>query len=841
MSDKSKLGFNINPKNYDELNSTDNLITSGSDSGWLGKKLQGDNNSTIDLSKINPLFDKDLYEKYRPGVNTNDGSVNQDIWGYKCFNSPVSFRNGIYGDTYSIQSIENDDIIAGAYDGISIQPCQKNTIHDGVFDSEYYSYKLHSDTHDKCVTSAYTGKMRHHITFSEPTNYQLFSNAMINGSSIENMTLTSTADTKYYCQSYIYNNPSDTDLHIYNGVKIYSEINSKSEYTDEINIVSSKCDTTSSTRPYKVSRITVGTACDNDPILEKESQVSGNCIRMYSANGNAHGVDHINDNISSIIITPKTINLSSTGTDNNYTSLFIITQDSLDVSLYNDGIHTKTFRHDGKYLIQTPYGQLYSQSIMSGPVTDIIYNFNDIKDINDINHTQTTNSDAFRFLLRSSMSDERQPIPDTVGALRIGCDITYTGPGVDLNYKVIGTSITPLSLSTAAIQLNTVHIDDKFKDYNYVWPCAKIVPGSGTFGDGLGAIPTDDIKFVSLNQRDSSHIICDYLTVKNTIKCSNILGSGLAYINTVNNVTTDVLTVSNENLILPRGNKEVTIGSSDNRLNEIYADRLKGTADKAMNDYYGNDINATYVNKLNNTKNDIQSHNAIIGSGERLFFFNEPCIEDSIESPEDIPKPHISMGASYEDNGVTSKNVFSWTNKNNTITQKCTISSRFTYDEGGQYGATNFYVYPEASSNNLFSSHIGKSNSPWDYIYCNTLNCNTLICNSFPTITGDKNKTSVGNIRLLAIQSPYIPDTDIYKTIGHGSEIQSPIMIDGKEFNIYIARLGTVVENGANIIKLMGDIDSVVVEGKWRLLSSVYITNDRAGIMYTPALAMRVE
>lgn len=98
MSDKSKLGFNINPKNYDELNSTDNLITSGSDSGWLGKKLQGDDSNDLDLSKINPLFDKELYEKYRPGVNTNDGSVNQDIWGYKCFNSPVSFRNGIYGE-----------------------------------------------------------------------------------------------------------------------------------------------------------------------------------------------------------------------------------------------------------------------------------------------------------------------------------------------------------------------------------------------------------------------------------------------------------------------------------------------------------------------------------------------------------------------------------------------------------------------------------------------------------------------------------------------------------------------------------------------------------------------
>lgn len=343
MSDKSKLGFNINPKNYDELNSTDNLITSGSDSGWLGKKLQGDDSNDLDLSKINPLFDKELYEKYRPGVNTNDGSVNQDIWGYKCFNSPVSFRNGIYGDTYSIKSIEGDNITTGAYDGISIQPCQKNIIHDCMFDSQYYSYKLHSDiigvTHDKCVTSAYTGKMLHPITFNEPTNYQLFSNAIINGSSIENMTLTSTAYTRYYCQSYIYNNPSDTDLHIYNGVKIYSEINSKSEYTDEINIVSSKCDTSGSRFPYKASRITVGTDCSDDPTLEQVHSVSGNCIRMYSANGNEYSVDHTNDNISSIIITPDYISMSaknnaSQSTDNPYIKI--------------DGIDNSITLHAGK-------------------------------------------------------------------------------------------------------------------------------------------------------------------------------------------------------------------------------------------------------------------------------------------------------------------------------------------------------------------------------------------------------------------------------------------------------------------------------------------------------------
>ena len=832
MSDKSKLGFNINPNNYDELNSTDNLITSGSDSGWLGKKLQGDDSNDLDLSKINPLFDKELYEKYRPGVNTNDGSVNQDIWGYKCFNSPVSFRNGIYGDTYSIQSIEGDNITTDAYDGISIQPCQKNITDDSMFDSKYYSYKLHSDILGiKCVTSTYTGKMWNPITFNEPTNYQLFSNGTINGSSVENITLTSTADTKYYCQSYIYNNPSDTDLHIYNGVKIYSEINSKNEYTDEINIVSSKCDTTSSTMPYKVSRITVGTACNNDPILEKESSVSGNCIRMYSTNGNELGFDYTNDNISSIIITPKTINLSSTGADNNYTSLFIITPDSLDVSLYNDGIHIKTFRHDGKYLIQTPYGQLYSQSTMSGPVTDIIYNFNDI---NDINNAQTTNSDAFELLLRS-ISDERQPIPDTVGAMRIGCDITYTGPGVDLNYKVIGTSITPISLSTAAIQLNTVHLDDKFKDYNYVWPCAKIVSGSGTFG----AIPTDDIKFVSLNQRDSSHIICDYLTVKNAIKCSNILGSGLAYINPVNNVTTDVLTVSDENLILPRGNKEVTIGSSDNQLNEIYAYKFIGTADKAIYDYYGNDIRDTYVIKLNNYRNDIQSRNAIIGSGERLFFFNEPCIENSIESPEDIPKPYISIGASYEDNGVTSKNVFSWTNKDNSITRKCTISSKYDYD--ARISTAYFSVYPESGD----IADIGMAGAKWSNIWCKRLFCDEVRGSQFPTIVGSTDETSVGNIRLLCIKAPTVSQI-LTRTIEPGEAFEYPVTLsDNRPVNpysikctIHIAKF-KVADNSNNSI---GIDPGAQVYGKWVALSSTYINASSANIsLCFPVLAMRVE
>lgn len=566
MSDKSKLGFNINPKNYDELNSTDNLITSGSDSGWLGKKLQGDGSNDLDLSKINPLFDKELYERYRPGVNTNDGSVNQDIWGYKCFNSPVSFRNGIYGDTYSITE---------------------------------------------------------HKSNSEP---------------------------------------------------ILVLRTAHGSYEGRISIAGSSM------------TMTTGQDADSDPYIE------------------------INGDDNSIILHAEKLNLP--------------------------------------------------------PVT--------------VNH---------------ALSADNAQSADNAGFA---------------NRARI--------LSQNADSANYIEVTD-----NSLVPVGRSV--------SLGGI--------------TAKFDCVYAHVFDGIARS---AAALAY--SEGGITAILLTADSHNLIRPVGNEEINIGDVNHKLGTIYAGSFNGkatsadtadTAGRAIHDYYGNDIRGTYVIKNLNTSNDIQSYNAIIGSGERLFFFNEPCIENSIESPEDIPKPHVSIGTTYENNGVTSKNVFSWTNKNNTITQKCTISSRFSYDEGGQYGATNFYVYPEASSNNLFSSHIGKSNSPWDYIYCNTLNCSTLICKNFPTIAGDKNKTSVGNIRLLAIQSPYIPDTDIYKTIEHGSEIQSPIMIDGKEFNIYIARLGTVVENGANIIKLMIDVESGVVEGKWRLLSSVYITNDRAGIMYTPVLAMRVE
>ena len=338
------------------------------------------------------------------------------------------------------------------------------------------------------------------------------------------------------------------------------------------------------------------------------------------------------------------------------------------------------------------------------------------------------------------------------------------------------------------------------------------------------------------------HIICDYLTVKNAIKCSNILGSGLAYINPVNNVATDVLTVSDENLILPRGNKEVTIGSSDNQLNEIYAYKFIGTADKAIHDYYGNDIRDTYVIKLNNYRNDIQSCNAIIGSGERLFFFNEPCIENSIESPEDIPKPYISIGASYEDNGVTSKNVFSWTNKDNSITRKCTISSKYDYD--ARISTAYFSVYPEKAHSDDIAD-IGMAGAKWSNIWCKRLFCDEVRGSQFPTIVGSTDETSVGNIRLLCIKAPTVSQI-LTRTIEPGEAFEYPVTLsDNRPVNpysikctIHIAKF-KVADNSNNSI---GIDPGAQVDGKWVALSSTYINASSANIsLCFPVLAMRVE
>lgn len=813
MSDKSKLGFNINPKNYDELNSTDNLITSGSDSGWLGKKLQGDDSNDLDLSKINPLFDKELYEKYRPGVNTNDGSVNQDIWGYKCFNSPVSFRNGIYGDTYSIQSIENDDMITGAYDGISIQPCQKNITHDGAFDSKYYSYKLHSEiigiTHDKCVTSTYAGKMWHPIVFNEPYNYQLFSNAAINGSSIENITLTSTVDTKYYCQSYIYNNPSDTDLHIYNGVKIYSEINSKSEYTDEINIVSSKCDTTSSTRPYKVSRITVGTACDNDPILEKESQVSGNCIRMYSTNGNEFNFDHTNDNISSIIITPEIIN---TSVDNK-----IITID----------YHTDKLTGDD-----------YNYS---KPVIDIAFDY-----------TKATDDPAnlILFQMASLLNIQDATVSDAEDAVpSINVHGIFKNGNDDI-IKYRGTRITPTSIAVNAIQFNRFIMGDTFisNTHNKLVPVEYIFKQNDTDETGTN---TYGLKLLSCDGKLKTSFICDYLVVNESIKYKSTVSytDRLVYIDPETSNTTNVLTVQSNNLILPRENSAINIGDKDNRFGTIYGDlngtaviaEHAGTAEQATKDQDGNIIKSSYLNILDFGRNDIESYNAIIGNEkEKLLFLKERYFDYNSAIPPKN-KSYASIKCSFTDTLTSYKTIISWSNEadDKPITKVCHVDYNLAYNYTTK--KYSFYIMPNGVASDdpkyVESMNIGAPDAPWDNIYCKNFPTvhNTLIGHGV-SASGSL-QTSIGCIRLLCVEIRPV-QVAINEQIRPGFAIRDgKITIDGNEYLVYLA--GFAVEDQSNSILVKPISDSVVTDS-WYSLSGIFLAhNTESYVKYIPILAIR--
>lgn len=828
MSDKSKLGFNINPNSYDELNSTDNLITSGSDSGWLGKKLQGDNNNDLDLSKINPLFDKELYEKYRPGVNTNDGSVNQDIWGFKCFNSPVSFRNGIYGDTYSIKSIEGieDSIIHKyAYNGISTAVNDKSHIDDkDARDNVRYSYNLTKELltaqEKSYIASTYTGKLRRELNSAVRPTYDLFEKEpRVYGSSIENETSVS-GDVRTDCfWLYTYCNPDKTKLNIYNGINAYSS-NSPTQYINErneINIASTifNDDNTGTTQDiehtYSESRVTVGTNCKEDIVIKDYTSASGNCIRMYSTNGRYHNAEYINDNISSIVITPEIINTS------------------IDNKIIAIDYHTSKLTGDD-----------YNYSI---PFIDVTFDYTKVTD---------DPANLMLFQINSLLNIQDATTSNTED---LAPSINVYGIFKNANSDIIkyrGTQITPTSITVNAIQFNQLTFGETFISniHNKLVPVEYIFKQNDNDETGIN---TYGLKLLGCDSKFKTSFICDYLEVSKSIKCSNIVGIAsaaekLVYVNPTNNTTTDLLTVSNENLILPRGNQTIKLGSTDNRFGTIYGD-LNGTAvlaehaataEQATKDQDGNVIKSSYLNILDFGRNNIESYNAIIGGGERLFFFVDEKYFDTNNTIPPIHKSYSSIGTSgtYETEcynlyisktlGINPGNPDE--DEDMTRTKKCCVSYELKFDS--ETAIADFSIYPKTSTSDTFESvdsmNIGKPDAPWDEIHCKR----------FPTIAGATDTTFVGNIRLLCIKGPATLTT-ITHEIRHGSIIQNPMQIGEKQFTIHIANL-RIVDNSGNFIGVEGEPDTV--EGEWQLLSSaLVVANSPSKAVFTPVLAMRIR
>ena len=870
MSDKSKLGFNIKPKNYDELNSTDNLITSGSDSGWLGKKLQGDDSNDLDLSKINPLFDKELYEKYRPGVNTNDGSVNQDIWGYKCFNSPVSFRNGIYGDTYSIteQKSSGDiiNLIPETYATIKSDTTVKNKIYNRTdndtnnyseyiykkyhgpvdYDNSQFTYmdtvipdsddhtisdiiiKSHSESH--CDNNAFAINDEYERTLcSVRPNYYIASAPDV--SDAQYVYSVNYANTQYERKLQAYTPAVSTDNYFLTDEKNVTATFSMHanspyilDYGDEpetganILLETNRTKTVDGAVSDRYASCIIASPDYIDSsvtLLAREDsnkcniEVTTNYIQIGAADGD---FSTTNDKFSRIFVLNNRINKSISG-------------NAIDIDY-----HVKDIVVD----------YLSTKSNITGPAIDITFDYRKTAINGQVDSSIET------YCLGAAYPAKFQNLNGVASINVAGIYAIEDENNLPTYKKYCGTYITPTSITTNGIQFDMLDFDDIRDPHSTIHN--KLVPVARKFNN----IDTAGLQLFACATDTPTSFICDYLEVSKSIKCSNIVGSGLAYVNPTNNAVTDVLTVSNENLILPRGNKTIQLGSADNRFGTIYGD-LNGTAviadhaataEQATKDQDGNIIKSSYLNILDFGRNDIESYNAIIGGGERIFFFDEKYFDTNNTIPP-IHKSYSSIGTSgtYETecyNLYISKTL--GVNPGNpdediTRTKKCCVSCELKFDS--ETAIADFSIYPKTSTSDTFESvdsmNIGKPDAPWDELYCN----------KFPTIAGTTDTTLVGNIRLLCIKAPTASQT-LTRTIEPGEEFEYPVTLsDNRPVNpysikctIHIAKF-KVADNSNNSI---GIDPGAQVAGKWVALSSTYINANSANIsLCFPVLAIRVE
>ena len=101
-------GFRIDKHTPSDNYKNDYLVTSGTDSSTNGRGYIANavsKESTI--GKMEHVFDEN--NTHPMNTYNSDGSFNQEIWGYKSFNSPVKFRNGVYGECASLTTLDSTE------------------------------------------------------------------------------------------------------------------------------------------------------------------------------------------------------------------------------------------------------------------------------------------------------------------------------------------------------------------------------------------------------------------------------------------------------------------------------------------------------------------------------------------------------------------------------------------------------------------------------------------------------------------------------------------------------------------------------------------------------------
>lgn len=843
MSDKSKLGFNINPKNYDELNSTDNLITSGSDSGWLGKKLQGDDSNDLDLSKINPLFDKDLYEKYRPGVNTNDGSVNQDIWGYKCFNSPVSFRNGIYGDTYSITENKSSgdiiNLIPETYATIKSDTTVKNKIYN----------RTDNDTNSYCE---YTYKKYHGLVDYDNSQFTYMDTVIPDSDdhTISDITIKSHSESHCDNNAFAINDEYERTLcsvrpnyyiasthDVSDAQYVYSVNYANAQYERKLQAYTPAASTDNYFLTDEKNVTATFSMHANSPYILNygdEPETGANILLETNRAETVDGV--VSDRYASCIIaSPDCIGSSVTllaREDSNKCSIEVTTN-YIQIGAADDDFSTTNDKFSHIFVLNN----CINKSI-SGKAIDIDYHVKDIV----VDHLSTKpnitgpaiditfdyrktaingqlDSSIETYCLEAAYPAKFQNLNGVASINVAGIYAVEDEKNLQTYKKYCGTYITPTSITTNCIQFDMLDFDDIRDPHSTVHN--KLVPVARKFNN----IDTLGLQLFACTTDTPTSFICDYLEVSKSIKCSNILGSGLAYVNPTNNSTIDLLVVSNENLILPRGNKEVTIGSTKNQLNEIYVNRLNGTADKAKADEYGHNIAKTYFDK--NSNNTITGTTTISRPGDVLRILPNSLDEED----------HCSINIATSGVDMRYKTTLNVHQQDNT-NLACSLSL-YAYHNND---VSSFSILPSVESttsgivNDNVALNIGGKNNYFTNIYCKNFPTvhNTLIGHGV-SASGSL-QTSIGCIRLLCVEIRPV-QVAINEQIRPGFAIRDgKITIDGNEYPVYLAGFDV---DPSNIIRVKPISDSVVTDS-WYSLSGIFLAHNTGSyVKYIPILAIR--
>lgn len=98
-------GFRIDKHTPSDNYKNDYLVTSGTDSSTNGRGyIANPYSKESTIGKMERSFDEN--NTHPMNTYNADGSFNQEIWGYKSFNSPVKFRNGLYGEDWSIYTFD---------------------------------------------------------------------------------------------------------------------------------------------------------------------------------------------------------------------------------------------------------------------------------------------------------------------------------------------------------------------------------------------------------------------------------------------------------------------------------------------------------------------------------------------------------------------------------------------------------------------------------------------------------------------------------------------------------------------------------------------------------------